>query len=92
MDVAGFWTPPNKAEATQLLADKGNVPFDMAAKSYAVISDPAGGYARDAKLDIPGFKNVLRLRAELEGQWGGNPPSPEKYLDLSYYDKAIAGL
>ena len=24
--------------------------------------------------------------------WGGTPPAPEKYLDLSYYQKAFAGL
>jgi ABC-type nitrate/sulfonate/bicarbonate transport system substrate-binding protein len=84
--------PANKTEATQLLADRVNVPFDIAAKSYAVVSDPSDGYARDAKFDMQGFKNVLRLRAEIEGQWEGNPPPPEKYIDLSYYDKAIAGL
>jgi hypothetical protein len=48
--------------------------------------------AKDAKFDMAGFRNVLKLRAEIEGQWGGNPPPPEKYLDLSYYDRAIASL
>jgi hypothetical protein len=38
------------------------------------------------------FKNVLKLRAEIEGQWGGKPPAPDKYIDLSYYNKALAGL
>jgi hypothetical protein len=41
---------------------------------------------------MEGFKNVLQLRAEIEGQWGGNPPPVEKYVDLSYYQKALAGL
>ena len=84
--------PANKAEAIGLLADKAKVPLDMAAKSYAMLSEPDGSYAKDAKFDLPGFQNVLKLRAEIEGQWGGNPPSPEKYVDLSYYDQAIAGL
>jgi ABC-type nitrate/sulfonate/bicarbonate transport system substrate-binding protein len=84
--------PANKAEATRLLADKANVPLDMAAKSYAMLSEPDGGYARDAKFDMQGFQNVLKLCAELEGQWGGNPPPPEKYIDPSYYEKAIASL
>jgi hypothetical protein len=35
------------------------------------------------------MKNVLKLRAQFEG---GTPASPEKYLDLSYYEKALAGL
>jgi hypothetical protein len=41
---------------------------------------------------MQGFKNVLKLRAELEGQWGGDPPPPEKYIDLSYYNEAVASL
>jgi hypothetical protein len=32
------------------------------------------------------------LRAEIEGQWGGNPPQSEKYIDLSYYDEALANI
>jgi hypothetical protein len=32
---------------------------------------------------------LLKLFAEIEG---GTAPAPDKYLDLSYYDKAIAGL
>jgi ABC-type nitrate/sulfonate/bicarbonate transport system substrate-binding protein len=84
--------PANKAEATQLLADKAKVPLDMAVETYAMLSEPDGGYAKDAKFDMQGFENVLKLRAEIEGQWGGNPPRPDKYIDLSYYDQAIAGL
>jgi hypothetical protein len=33
---------------------------------------------------MPGFHNVLKLRAEIEGQWDGKPP-PDRYIDLSYY-------
>jgi hypothetical protein len=32
---------------------------------------------------------VLALRAEIEGQWGGRAPAPEKYIDLGYYDRAM---
>ena len=84
--------PANKTEATQLLADKTKVPIEIAAKTYAAVTDPTQGFAKDAKFDMQGFKNVLKLRAELEGQWGGNPPSPDKYIDLSYYDEAVASL
>jgi len=41
---------------------------------------------------MEGFKNVLKLRAEIEGQWGGNAPPPEKYVDLSYYNRALSGI
>ena len=84
--------PANKAEAIALLADRLKLAPQVAAQSYAVATDPADGIAKDAKLDMDGFKNVLKLRAEIEGQWGGNPPSPEKYLDLSYYDRALASI
>ena len=51
-----------------------------------------GGFATDAAFDIPGFQNVLKLRAEIEGSWGGHPPAPEKYYDASYYNAALTKL
>jgi ABC-type nitrate/sulfonate/bicarbonate transport system substrate-binding protein len=84
--------PANKGEAIQLLADRLRITNEVAAKSYAVAVDPVDGISKDAAFDLEGFKNVLRLRAEIEGQWGGNPPPPEKYVDLSYYRKALAEL
>lgn len=82
--------PANKAAAVDLLAGWLKVAPDVAAECYAIAADPAHGMARDAKLDVAGFANVLKLRAEIEGQWGGSPPSPEKYLDLSYYRAAVS--
>jgi ABC-type nitrate/sulfonate/bicarbonate transport system substrate-binding protein len=84
--------PANKAEAIALLADRLKLAPQVAAQSYAVATDPADGMAKDAKLDMDGFKNVLKLRAEIEGQWGGNPPPPDKYLDLLYYDRALTSI
>jgi hypothetical protein len=26
------------------------------------------------------------------GDWGGKPPAPEQYIDLSHYQRAIAGM
>jgi hypothetical protein len=51
--------------------------------------EPRFGLAPDAKFDMEGFKAVLALRAEIEGQWGGKAPPPEKYVDLGYYEKAL---
>ena len=82
----------NKTEAVQVLVERAKLPAAVAAQSYDVVTDPAEGFDKDAKFDLQGFKNVLKLRAEIEGQWGGHPPAPEKYFDLSYYDKAIASL
>jgi hypothetical protein len=41
---------------------------------------------------MDGFRNVLALRAELQGAWGGTPPLPEKYVDLSYYQRALTAI
>jgi ABC-type nitrate/sulfonate/bicarbonate transport system substrate-binding protein len=84
--------PANKTQATPLIVDRLKLPPDIAAQVYAAVTDPAQGFAKDAKLDMAGLANVLKLRAELEGQWGGNPPPPDKYADLSYYNEAMAGL
>jgi hypothetical protein len=40
-------------------------------------------------LNAEGFKAMLAIRAEMEGMWGGTPPAPGKYPDLTYYDKAV---
>ena len=54
-----------------------------------MLSDPATGLAKDGKFNMDGFKNVLALRAKFEG---GELSPPEKYVDFSYYQKALAGL
>ncbi len=84
--------PANKAEGIKLLSDRLRLSPEIAAMSHAAAVDPRDGVAKDAKFDTVGFENVLKLRAEIEGQWGGNPPAVGKYVDLSYYDKAIAGI
>ncbi len=81
--------PKNKDAATALLAERLKLTPDIAAQCYALTADPVNGPAKDGKFDMAGFKNVLALRAKFEG---GTPPAPEKYLDLSYYQKALAGL
>jgi ABC-type nitrate/sulfonate/bicarbonate transport system substrate-binding protein len=84
--------PVNKAEAIQLAVDQVRLPPEVAARAYAYVTEPSEGFNKDAQFDMEGFKNVLKLRAEIEGQWGDNAPAPDKYFDLSYYNKAIAGL
>jgi ABC-type nitrate/sulfonate/bicarbonate transport system substrate-binding protein len=84
--------PSNKAEATDMLAKGLSISQDLAERSYRVAIDPTNGFMKDAAIDLAGFQNVLKLRAELHGDWGGVPPSPDRYLDLSYYQRALAGL
>jgi len=84
--------PDNKAEAIQLAIDQIKLAPDVAVRAYDYVTDPVDGFNRDAQFDMDGFTNVLKLRAEIEGQWGGKPPAPDKYFDLSYYYTALAGL
>lgn len=83
--------PANKAEAVALLASGLKIPADIAEQAYTAAADPKLGFAKDAAFDLDGFRNVLKIRAEFEGG-GATPPAAEKYLDLSYYQKALAGL
>ena len=84
--------PSNREQAIRLLVERLKLADDVAAQAYAVATDPAEGLAKDAALDLEGFRNVLKLRAAHLGTWGGVAPAPEKYVDLSYYQKAFAGL
>jgi len=81
--------PANRDEAVRLLVDGLKLVPDLAARCYEIETDAATGLAKDARFDLEGFKTVLRLRAEFAG---GTPPAPEKYLDLSYYQRAMTGL
>ena len=84
--------PANKQQVVELLQSDYHLTPEVAAATYESGMTRPGGYEKDAKFDLDGFKNVLKLRAEVEGQWGGHPPSPEKYYDSSYYDAALAKL
>jgi ABC-type nitrate/sulfonate/bicarbonate transport system substrate-binding protein len=83
--------PANRAALTALVAGRLKQPPDVVTASLK-IADDQKGFATDARFDLEGFRNVLKLRAEMLGTWGGKPPAPEKYLDLSYYDRALKGL
>ena len=82
-----FLAPANKNAAIELLGTTLKIPADVAAETYARAA--AGGLTPDARLDIEGLRNVLKLRAELEGQWNGQPPPPERFIDLTYYEAAL---
>ena len=82
--------PENRAECAAILMDKLKIPREVAERTYRLLVDPVRGFTPDAQFDMEGFRNLLALRAEIEG--GGTPPPAEKYLDLSYYRRAIGTL
>jgi len=76
----------NREEAITLLMDKRKLTRLLAERSYDLMIEPGFGFNPDARLSEEGFKNVLKLRQEVEG---GPELQPAKYLDLSYYDRAL---
>ena len=76
----------NREEAVSLLVTKRNLSQSLAERSYDLMIEPGFGFNPDARLSVEGFNNVLALRQEVEG---GPAPDPAKYLDLSYYDRAL---
>jgi ABC-type nitrate/sulfonate/bicarbonate transport system substrate-binding protein len=86
------WTtnPANKAAAVKMVMERMKLPDDIAAPAFDMYANPAEGFAKDLALNLDGLRNVLKLRAEITGS--GEPPAADKYVDLSYYDRALKGL
>jgi ABC-type nitrate/sulfonate/bicarbonate transport system substrate-binding protein len=82
--------PANRGQVISLIAERLKQDPGVAARTYEALMERGFGLAPDAKFDMDGFKAVLALRAEIEGQWGGKPPAPDKYVDLGYYERALA--
>jgi len=81
--------PAAKADAIKLVGERLEVPLDIAEEMVAAATDPVRGLAKDAAFDLEGFRTALKLRADFEGR---APARPEKYFDLSFHRRAIAGL
>ena len=84
--------PANRHEMVALLVTRFKLSQQVADGTYDALVKPGSGLAPDAGFNEVGFNTVLAIRAEMEGMWGGTPPAPGKYLDLTYHDAAIVGL
>jgi ABC-type nitrate/sulfonate/bicarbonate transport system substrate-binding protein len=78
--------PNNRAETIALLVREQKLAPEVAARTYEQLIDPAFGFTPDAKFDMQGFRNMMALRAEVEGK---PAVAPERYLDFSYYNQAM---
>ena len=83
--------PANRVEMIKLLSDRFKLDAVTVEKTYEALMTPGFGMAVDARLDLAGFRNVLAIRADVDGK-GEAVAAPEKYLDLSYYDRAAKSL
>ena len=84
--------PEHRNDSIELLVKWLKIPRDVAEQTYDMARDPKFGFTPDAKFDLAGFKNLLSLRAEIEGQWDGKAPAPDKYFDMQYYERALKAL
>jgi ABC-type nitrate/sulfonate/bicarbonate transport system substrate-binding protein len=82
--------PANSDAMVDLLMDRFRQSRDVALRSYDTLVTAGSGLAPQARFNADGFKTVLALRAEMEGMWGGTPPPPDRYIDLSYFNRACS--
>lgn len=82
----------NRTEAAAILERRLKIDAAIAVRSVEAAVGSDGGLALDAAFDMAGFENMLKIRDAIAGTWGGNIPAPAKYLDLSYYERALEGL
>jgi ABC-type nitrate/sulfonate/bicarbonate transport system substrate-binding protein len=78
--------PANRAEAVGLLVSEQKLAGNIAERTYEQLIDPTFGFTPDARFDMEGFRNMMALRAEVEGK---TTAAPERYLDFSYYERAM---
>jgi hypothetical protein len=64
------------------------MPAKVAQESYGRLLDPKDGFLRDAHINLPGLRTVLRLRSRY-AQGAKKLGEPLKYYDPSYYDSAM---
>jgi ABC-type nitrate/sulfonate/bicarbonate transport system substrate-binding protein len=81
--------PANKDEAVAIYAKHiPNAPRPAAQKAYETMFAPGEGFQKKAKLDLEGCRTVLKLRSEF-AKPQKNLTDPLKYIDESYYARAV---
>lgn len=78
----------NRPACLELLATHNSLEGKAAEETLDALLDSDYGMYPKAAVNLPGLKSVLELRAEM-GFLKPPLPSMEKYIDLSYYDRAL---
>jgi ABC-type nitrate/sulfonate/bicarbonate transport system substrate-binding protein len=85
--IEWLYDPENRGIAEALLlANVRDLTPALAAQAYDML---AGGFIRDASINLQGLRTVLALRSKF-GRPQKTLADPMKYLDLGYYDQAFA--
>jgi ABC-type nitrate/sulfonate/bicarbonate transport system substrate-binding protein len=83
--------PKNQDEAMKILRAAMKDSPDRAGEMYEESLDPQLGWLPHLKIDRKGIQTILDLR-QLMGETESPLPSPDKYIDERYYQKAIASM
>lgn len=83
--------PTNRSEAIRVLATAGDQSIEDATADYEEALDPVVGFIPHLKIERPGIETVISLR-EVMGVMDPPLPSPENYIDESYYVEAMQSL
>ena len=83
--------PANRREAADMLArNMPNTKPQAIGPALEKLLDPKTGLIPLGKMDYEGLRTVLALRSRYAPQ-GKQLTDPDIYIDLSYYDEAVAG-
>ena len=81
-------SPDNHEACVKLLVDEIGVTPGIAAETVTLLRRPGYGFEPDAAFDLEAFRNTLALRSTAMND--SRPGEPARYLDLQYYDRAMA--
>lgn len=80
--------PKNRKDCLDLLMKHNGIEQSSAEDTLDALLDPKNGLHPKAELNLAGITAVAELRAEM-GHLMRPVPPPEKYVDFSYYRRAI---
>ncbi len=80
--------PENRKDCLDLLMKHNGIKRSSAEETLDALLNPKNGLHPKAELNLAGISAVLELRAEI-GYLIRPVPPPEKYVDLSYYRRAV---
>lgn len=80
--------PRNRQRCLDFLTKHNGIKGSSAEKTLDALLDPKDGIYPKADLNLPGITAALELRAEM-GHLASPVPPAEKYVDPSYYQKAV---
>ncbi|HZU05940.1 MAG TPA: ABC transporter substrate-binding protein [Chloroflexota bacterium] len=85
--VDWLYDPANKEEAIAILAERTRQEEKYARQTYELAVQQERMFAEQARIRPQGLQAVLELLAEV-GELQRPLPSPEKYIDTSYWERA----